>query len=91
MIKIYVKLYVIDFDLFEEFEQCAIQILKRYNGKLIEAFEVKRLGNSGEEIHILEFPDRKSFDRYRSDNELKKLSALREKAISKTEIECQRE
>lgn len=87
MISIFVRLHVADFSAFEEFERSALKIAQRYGGRLISAFEVKRSGNSGEEIHILEFPDQKNFDSYRLDPDLKKLSKLRAKAISKTEIE----
>jgi len=87
LIKIFVRLYVSDFVAFERFERNAIKILANYGGSLVEAFETKRSGSSGEEIHILEFPDRESFERYRHDPDLRNLSELREKAIFKTEVQ----
>lgn len=37
-----------------------------------------------DEVHVLKFPDHETFDRYRSDDGLLALAALRERAISQT-------
>lgn len=87
MIQIYVKLGVKDFNCFEEFEQQAVSLMKKYQGKVITAFEtVRHADGTGEEIHILEFPSESEFAEYRQDGDLAKLTALREQAVSATEV-----
>ena len=88
MINILVRLSVKDFDLFETFEKQAAMIMSKYDGRIISAFEIARNPDgSGEEIHILEFPNEDTFNRYRADAELAKLSELRQQAIAGTEVQ----
>jgi len=87
MINIFVKLQVLSFDCLEPYERQANVIMKRYGGSIISAFEIIRNSDgSGEEVHIVQFPDEESFSQYRSDKELLQLVDLRDKAISNTEV-----
>jgi len=88
MLNILVKLAVKDFELFETFEKQAALIMSKYDGRIISAFEIARNPDgSGEEIHILEFPNEDTFNRYRADADLAKLSELRQRAIADTEVQ----
>ena len=87
MIQIYVRLTVKDFGLLEQFEQQAVAVMGQYNGSVIAAFEtVHNADDTGEEIHILEFPSADDFAAYRQDTTMAELSALREQAIAGTEV-----
>lgn len=87
MILIYIKLQVIDFDFLDKFESEAAKIMKKYQGRILSAFETSReKDRSGTEIHILEFPSLQLFNEYRNDAHLASLCELRKKAISNTEI-----
>lgn len=87
MINVLVRLEVKDFVCLNEFELLAVRIMKRYQGRLLSAFEIEETANGKrEEIHILEFPDEVQFQRYREDGELAAMSELRNKAISKTTV-----
>ena len=87
MLNILVKLEVKDFDALEEFETQAVRIMKEYKGSIVSAFEtVRNPDGSGVEIHVLQFPSESLFASYRSDKSFEKLSSLRERAISRTEV-----
>lgn len=87
MINILVKLEVKDFCALEVFEKQASMIMGKYQGRIISAFETFRNSEgSGEEIHVLEFPNEEAFINYRSDNSLVNLASLRDQAISNTEV-----
>ena len=87
MITLYVHLKIRDFNAFEQFEREAVKIMYKYRGRIVHAFEIIRnADNSGEEIHILEFPNSEAFSAYRADHSLAALSTLRNRAISATEI-----
>ena len=87
MLNILVKLEVKDFDALEEFETQAVRIMQEYKGSIVSAFEtVRNPDGSGEEVHILQFPSEAHFASYRSDKSFEKLSSIRERAISSTEI-----
>jgi antibiotic biosynthesis monooxygenase (ABM) superfamily enzyme len=71
---------------FVEFETAAAEIMQRYGGTT-----ERRIGvapSSGEnlpcEVHILSFPDERSFQGYRTDPELEALRDLRALAIRET-------
>jgi len=85
-VKLIVKLDVSDFELFEKYERTVNPIIERHGGVIIEAFEIERNDNSGQEIHILEFPDELSFERYKNDADLNQHQDLRKKAILGTEV-----
>ena len=87
MIQIYVKLAVKDFKALETFEQQAVAIMQRYEGRVVAAFETAHeVDGTGEEIHILEFPSEAQFAQYRTDKDLAGFAALRDQAISATEV-----
>lgn len=89
MIEIIALLEIKNKSSFKEFEEKAIKIMKNHGGKLLSAFDINKnepsLPNVGE-VHYLQFPNIESFYNYRSDPALTALSALRNKAISKTTI-----
>jgi len=87
MIQILVKIQVKHFIALEKFERSAAQIMLTYQGRFLAAFETARnIDDSGEEIHILEFPSEKHFEKYRNDERHHSLMELRAEAISATEI-----
>lgn len=89
MIQILVLLEIKDKSSFKEFENKAIQIMKKYGGRLLTALEPNKGESSDKsvgEIHLLEFPDLEAFRNYRADNDLAELKELRERAISQTSI-----
>ena len=87
MYKVLVILKVTNFDALEEFESKASELMSRYNGKIVKAFETHRnCDGSGEEIHLIEFQDENCFKDYRSDYWHTENKKLRDMAISETEI-----
>ncbi|TBR41375.1 DUF1330 domain-containing protein [Marinomonas agarivorans] len=87
MIHVLVKLTVKNFTALETFERKAARIMVRYEGQILTAFEtIRNENNTGEEIHILAFPDEAAFLAYRADAELVELAKLRDEAIIKTDI-----
>jgi antibiotic biosynthesis monooxygenase (ABM) superfamily enzyme len=71
---------------FAQFETAAAQIMQRYGGTI-----ERRIGvapSSGEnlpyEVHILSFPDERSFQEYRTDPDLEALRDLRALAVRET-------
>jgi len=89
MIEIIALLEVKDEASFKEFESKAINIMKKYNGKLVSAFrpnkEESTLSNIYE-VHYLEFPDINAFNSYKSDPEHNELKVLRNNSISNTSV-----
>ncbi len=81
MINILVTLEVKDFDKLAIFESMAAKIMHSYGGCIVRAFETFREGLSGQEIHVLEFPNEAAFAEYRSDSRLIEHAELREDAI----------
>ena len=87
MFQVLVKLVVKDFGLLAQFEKQAVAQMKEYEGRVLSAFEtVHRDDGTGEEIHVLEFPSEQAFTEYRNDKVVSKLAALREQAITATEV-----
>lgn len=87
MINILVTLEVKSFKLLTAFETKAVQIMSVYGGCIVRAFEtVRNDDNSGQEIHLLEFPSLTAFDGYRLDPELLASAELRNEAIASTEV-----
>lgn len=89
MLQIIVLLEIEDIASFKQFEAKAIKIMEKYNGELLSAFEPNELESTLpniDEVHYLQFSDIDAFNKYRSDSELKSLTELRNKAISKTTI-----
>jgi uncharacterized protein (DUF1330 family) len=73
---------------FEQFETNAARIMKRYGGAIERRISLSSRSDPSEpqEVHVLTFPDRESFDRYRNDPELQALAGLRRKTIRDTII-----
>ena len=87
MINILVTLEVKSFKHLTAFETKAVQIMSVYGGRLISAFEtVRNTDDSGQEIHLLEFPSLTAFDEYRLDPQLMASAELRNEAIASTEV-----
>ncbi len=72
---------------FEEFEQQAIPLISRYNGKLllrIRPDDAAFIDGSMEkpyEIHIVQFEEQGDFDRFCQDEQRKAFLHLKEKAV----------
>lgn len=89
MIQILVLLEVKDKSASKAYETKAIQVMKKYGGKLLAAFEPdvnESSKNNIGEIHYLEFPSIDSFKNYRTDLEVLRMKELREKAILSTTV-----
>src|SRR5579864_7929395 len=71
---------------FEQFETAAESIMQRYGGGLERriSFAASEDSSHPHEVHIVTFPDRESFERYRTDPELQALADLRAHAIRQT-------
>ena len=88
-IHITVLLEVKDTHALQLFERQAVKIMKKYEGKLVAAFELDASESSSgniAEIHHLQFSDIEAFKKYRADPQHLELSELRKKAISNTTI-----
>lgn len=72
---------------FEQFEQVAIPLIARYNGKLVFRLRPDAnayIGKSAEkpyEIHLVEFLDEQDFEDFKLDEERKKFLHLKEQSI----------
>jgi len=71
---------------FERFENTAASIMRRHGGAIERRIAVEPDGETSRpaEVHIVTFPDRAAFDRYRADPALAALAALRADAIRET-------
>ncbi|HKV54458.1 MAG TPA: DUF1330 domain-containing protein [Candidatus Binataceae bacterium] len=71
---------------FERFESAAATIMARYGGVLERRIACG--SSSGEdgphEVHIVTFPDRQAFERYRDDADLRAMTEIRERTIGRT-------
>jgi uncharacterized protein (DUF1330 family) len=87
MYRVFVLLQVKDFQALELFERKASRIMLDYDGRIADAFEtIRNEGGSGEEIHLLEFPNEQNFLDYSEDSRHQTLKQLREDAISATVV-----
>jgi uncharacterized protein (DUF1330 family) len=73
---------------FERYERSAATIMRGYGGTIERrvSFPSPRRPSDPHELHLVTFPDRDSFDRYRSDPELAALAELRAAAIRETVV-----
>jgi len=73
---------------FEQFERAAESIMHRYGGCLERRIGFSSGANPEQphEVHIVSFPDNRSFERYRTDPELQAIAELRTRAIRQTTI-----
>jgi class 3 adenylate cyclase len=71
---------------FEQFESAAESIMQRYGGRIERriGFPVGADPAQPHEVHLVTFPDRQSFERYRVDADLLALAELRARAIRQT-------
>lgn len=87
MYKILAILQVRNFQALDEFERRASVIMSEHGGRIASVFETRRNADgSGEEVHVVEFPDVERYENYRLDDRHGELKALRERAVSCTEI-----
>ena len=89
MIHIIVLLESKDTDALQTFERQAFEVMKKYDGKLVTAFEPDASESSPSdiaEVHYLQFPTIEAFKKYRADPQHIELADLRKKAISNTTI-----
>ncbi len=74
---------------FDEFEQIAIPIISKYNGKLL--LRIRPEANSfiegsmdhPYEVHVVEFATRKDFENFKTDDDRKKALHLKDQAVSR--------
>jgi uncharacterized protein (DUF1330 family) len=71
---------------FERFEAAASAVMQRHGGAIERRIAIDAGGHPPHphEVHVVTFPDRAAFDRYRADPALEPLAALRESAIRET-------
>jgi uncharacterized protein (DUF1330 family) len=88
-IYIVASLWIRDGDVagFEAYERKAARIMKRYGGfieRIVRSSALDAASDQPFEVHLVRFPSDEMFERYRTDAELKELSAEREAVITKT-------
>lgn len=76
---------------FEQFESRAAAVMERHGGRIDRRIAVGSVGGVADparpdEVHLVTFPDRESFARYRTDPEMNALAELRARAIRKTVV-----
>jgi uncharacterized protein (DUF1330 family) len=74
--------------LFREYEIKAAAAMARYGGAIERTFveEAAYPEQQVREVHVVSFPNRAAFERYRSDAELNGLKELRAVCIARTEL-----
>lgn len=70
---------------FQAFEARALRLMSEFGGKLLFAFQPDDT-DGDVEVHVLEFPDRLSFEKYRNDPPTKDMAADRDRVIESTRI-----
>ena len=79
-------------NLFREFETRAAHILARHGGSMERTVAVEPSVADGQrEVHLLRFPSKDAFARYRADAELASLAELRSASVAHTEVLIGRE
>lgn len=71
------------------FEREAVALMQRFGGVLDDVVRMERSedgGDSPSEIHLVRFPNRAAFDRYRTDPSTLELAERRNSVIERTEI-----
>ena len=73
---------------FEEFETAAADIMRRYGGAIDRRIGIGPgdASNLPYEVHVVSFPDDRSFQEYRADVDLQALADLRSRAIRETVV-----
>ena len=69
-------------------ERCAVEIMRRHGARLRIAFEPEPApGRNGpDEIHVIEFPDRRALEAYRADPAMAALADGRAEAVARSEL-----
>lgn len=70
---------------FQEFEARALRLMSEFGGKLLFAFRPDD-ADGDVEVHVLEFPDKLSFEKYRNDPRTASMAAIRDRVIESTRI-----
>ncbi len=70
---------------FQEFEALALRLMSEFGGKLLYAFEPEDTDHDAE-VHVLEFPDKLSFEKYRNDPRTRDVATDRDRVIENTRI-----
>lgn len=90
IVDVVVILSIKDETSFAEFENHALRIMAKHEGRLLSSFrplpENAAIESAVREIHVLRFPDQDSFRGYQSDAELLELAELRQRAILTTQV-----
>lgn len=90
MITIVVLLTVRDRAAFDRFERQAVSIMADHGGRLDAAFRPQAPASEQtprvDEVHVLKFSSPEAFARYRADDRLAALAALRDEAIAHTTV-----
>ena len=75
-------------ELFRDYEKRAAAVMAGYGGAMERTFveDVSYPEQPAREVHVVTFPDRAAFDRYRSDAELNGLKEQRAACIERTEL-----
>jgi uncharacterized protein (DUF1330 family) len=74
-------------DVFNQFEDVAIPIISKYNGRLLlrvrpdDSAFIKRHIDKPYEIHLVEFDTQQDFENFKQDEERKKFLHLKEQSI----------
>jgi uncharacterized protein (DUF1330 family) len=92
MIYITQLIYIIEGqeDIFHQFEEIAIPIILKYNGRLILRIRPEKksvIENAIDipyEIHLVEFNTQEDFDNFKKDEKRKKFLHMKEKSIKST-------
>ncbi len=81
------------FELFREYEIKAAAVMAEYGGAIERTFveDVSYSEQPPREVHILTFPDRSAFERYRADADMNGSKDLRAACIERTELVIGRE
>lgn len=74
---------------FRQFETEAARIMKKHGGQITYVMR-PAASSAGEplpyEIHVVMFPSREQFEAYRTDEDLASFAALRQAAITRTDV-----
>src|SRR2546422_155164 len=75
-------------DKFRQFEKHAVQVMAKHGGRIERTIIVSadRTSDVIQEVHVVTFPDEKSFAAYRNDDRLRELAHLREEAVVHTDV-----
>lgn len=73
-------------DAFHAFERRAAAIMARYGGAIERTVAIAPEGATVKEVHLVTFPDARSFEAYRKDDDLAAIAHLRQASVIAAEI-----